>query len=134
MKKIPLTALLFCCIALGACNKDSDVEAFIAEFDATTSEMVAKINDTPTSAGIDEAQKVFEAKKPVLKAKLDSFKGAKEMQVSEAMQKKLKNCAEKNGNALGAAIMNNRAKFVGDKDAMEKFQNMMKDYASTFQI
>lgn len=134
MKNLPLIALLMFCIALGACNKDADVEAFITEFDATTNEMVAKINNTPTSAGIDEAQKVFEAKKPALKAKLDIFKGAKEMQVSEAMQKKLKNCAEKNGNALGAAVMNNRAKFVGDKAAMEKFQNMMKDYAAIFQM
>lgn len=134
MRNVPLIALLIVCIALGACNKDSDVQAFITEIDATTSEMVAKINNTPTSAGIDEAQKVFESKKPLLKAKFDTFKDAKKMQVSEAMQKKLIDCAEKNGKALAAAIMNNRAKLVGDKEAMEKFQNMMKDYASTFQM
>jgi len=42
--------------------------------------------------------------------------------------------AEKNGKALAAAITNNQAKFVGDKDAMEKFQAMMKDYAETFKM
>ncbi len=70
--------------------------------------MVEKINTNPTSAGIDEAQKVFETKKSALKAKFDSFKNARKMQVSEAMQKKLVDSAEKNGKSLGSAIMNNR--------------------------
>lgn len=134
MKNLTLMALLVCCIALGACNKDAEVEAFITEFDTTTSEMVAKINDNPSSAGIDEAQKVFESKKSSLKAKFDTFKNAREAQVSEAVQKKLMESADKNGKALGSAVLNNRAKFVGDKDAMKKFQSLMEDYAQTFKL
>ncbi len=134
MKNLTLTALLVACIALGACSKDSEVEAFITEFDATTNEMVAKINENPSSAGIDAAHKAFETRKPSLKAKFESFKNAREMQVSKEIQKKMMDSAEKNGKALAAAITNNQAKFVGDKDAMEKFQAMMKDYAETFKM
>ncbi len=134
MKNLTLTALLVACIALSACSKDAEVEAFITEFDATTNEMVAKINENPSSAGIDAAQKAFEARKPSLKAKFESFKNAREMQVSKEVQKKMMDSADKNGKALAAAITNNQAKFVGDKDALTKFQALMKDYAETFQM
>lgn len=134
MKKLTLLLILVCCFALAGCSKDAEVEAFIVEFDKTTNEMVEKINSNPTSAGIDEAQKVFEAKKPVLKEKFDSFKNARKAQVSEAMQKKFMESAEKNGKALGEAIMKNQSKFVGDKNALDKFQALMKDYAATFQM
>lgn len=134
MKNLTLTALLIACIALGACSKDSEVEAFITEFDATTNEMVAKINENPSSAGIEAAHKAFEARKPSLKAKFDSFKNAREMQVSKEVQKKMMDSADKNGKALAAAITNNQAKFVGDQDALKKFQAMMEDYAETFKM
>jgi hypothetical protein len=134
MKKLILFTLLACCVAFAGCSKDAEVEAFITEFDATTNEMVEKINANPSSEGIDAAQKVFEDKKPSLKAKFDSFKNARQAQVSEEVQKKLTESAMNNGKALGDAVMKNSAKFAGDAEAMEKFQKLMKDYAETFKM
>ena len=134
MRKLILFTLLACCVAFAGCSKDADVEAFITEFDATTNEMVEKINANPSAEGIEAAQKVFDEKKPSLKSKFDSFKNARQAQVSEEVQKKLTESAMNNGKALSEVIMKNSSKFAGDPAAMEKFQKLMKDYAETFKM
>ncbi|HEY8561214.1 MAG TPA: hypothetical protein VIL74_12635 [Pyrinomonadaceae bacterium] len=134
MKKIALFLTLALCLGLTACSKDAEVQSFIDEFDSTTKEMVAKIEANPSSAGIDEAQKVFDSKKASLKGKFDAIKDARGAQVSAEMQKKLSDSSQNNGKMLSDAITKNASKIAADKDAMPKFQKLMTDYAGTFKM
>ncbi len=134
MRKVTLFLLVVFCLGLVGCSKDSEVQAFITELDATTKEMVSKIDANPSSAGIDEAQKSFEAKKASLKTKFDAFKDARGVQVSADMQKKLVDSATANGKSLSDVMTKNMSKISQDKDAMPKFQQLMKDYAETFKM
>ena len=134
MRKVTLFLLVVFCLGLVGCSKDAEVQAFITELDTTTNEMVSKIDANPNSAGIDEAQKAFEAKKDSLKTKFDAFKDARGVQVSADMQKKLVDSATANGKSLSDVMTKNMSKISQDKDAMPKFQKLMKDYADTFKM
>lgn len=134
MRKVTLFLLVVFCLGLVGCSKDAEVQAFITELDTTTKEMVSKIDANPNSAGIDEAQKAFEAKKDSLKTKFDAFKDARGVQVSADMQKKLVDSATANGKSLSDVMTKNMSKISQDKDAMPKFQKLMKDYADTFKM
>ena len=134
MRKVTLFLLVVFCLGLVGCSKDAEVQAFITELDTTTNEMVSKIDANPNSAGIDQAQKAFEAKKDSLKTKFDAFKDARGVQVSADMQKKLVDSATANGKSLSDVMTKNMSKISQDKDAMPKFQKLMKDYADTFKM
>lgn len=128
MKKVASFLLIACCICLAGCSRDAEINAFIAECNSTTGEIVQKIDANPSAAGIDDAQKVFDGKKASLKAKLDGIKGVMEMQVSADVRKKLKETVMKNISDL----KNVSAKFEMDKEASTKFQALLKEYQEIF--
>lgn len=134
MKKVTLYLLLavFCLGLIGCSNKDADVEAFITENDAVMKDITSKIDANPTAAGIDDAQKSFDAKKASLKSKWDAVKDARGAQVSTEMQKKLEDSMKKNGEALTQTSTKNMMKLAQDRDAAMKFQKLMQDYSATF--
>ncbi len=134
MRKIALFLLMVFCLGLMGCSKDAEVQSFITEFDAATREMADKINASPNSAGIDEAQKAFDAKKPALKAKFDAFKNAREAQVSADVRKKLVDSSMNNGKLLSDTVQKNAIKLAQDKAAMAKLQKLMQDYQDTFKM
>jgi hypothetical protein len=117
---------------IGCSNKDADVEAFITENDAVMKDITSKIDANPTAAGIDDAQKSFDAKKASLKSKWDAVKDARGAQVSAEMQKKLEDSMKKNGEALTQTSTKNMMKLAQDRDAAMKFQKLMQDYSATF--
>jgi hypothetical protein len=130
MRKLTFFLLVVFCVGLVGCSKDGEVNAFITEWDATTNEMIQKINANPTAEGVDEAQKVFDGKKASLKTKWDSIKDARGIQVSSDTQKKLTDSAEKNSKAL----MDGISKVSSDPDAMTKYQKLVTDYSDTFKM
>lgn len=132
MNKISLFLIVAFCIGLTGCSKDTEVNAFITEFDATTKEIVSKIDANPSSAGVDEAQKAFDAKKASLKAKWDAIKSARGMQVSADTKKKLEDSVSANMKSLVDVSTKNAMKLATDKDAATKFQKLMSDYSATF--
>ena len=134
MRKITLFLLAAFCLTLVGCSKDAEVEAFINEWDATTAEIVKKIDDNPTAEGVDEAQKVFDAKKDSLKNKWDAIKTARGMQISEATQKKLNESTEKNSKLITDVSTKNAMSLGSDPDAVNKFKKLMDDYGSTFKM
>jgi hypothetical protein len=134
MKKLTVFLIAVFCLGLTGCSKDAEVQAFITEFDATTKEMVEKIDANPSAAGVDEAQKAFDAKKPSLKAKFDAFKNAREAQVSAETQKKLVDSSLNNGKMLSDVVQKHMSKLATDRAAMEKYQKLIKDYAETFKM
>lgn len=132
MKKITVFLLAVFCLGMIGCSKDAEIEAFIKDFDAVSKEMATKIDGTPGAAGIDEAQKAFDAKKVALKDKFGTFKNARGMQVSEATLKKLTDSITNNGKAITDAFSKHAADYADEPEAITKFQKLMKDYTDTF--
>jgi hypothetical protein len=132
MKKIASLLIFACFMALTGCSKDAEINAFITEFDSVTQEIVSKIDADPSAAGVDAAQKAFDAKKASLKAKWDGIKGAVGFQVSADTTKKLKESVDKNMKSLMDVSTKNMMKLAMDKDASTKFKALLTDYQSTF--
>lgn len=132
MKKLSLFILFAFCLGLTGCSKDAEVNAFITEFDSVTKEIVSKIDANPSSAGVDDAQKAFDAKKADLKTKWDAIKTARGIQVSADTKKKLEDSVAANMKALTDVSTKNMTKLATDKDAATKFQKLITDYSSTF--
>jgi hypothetical protein len=132
MNKLSLFLVFAFCVGLTGCSKDAEVNAFITEFDATTKEIVSKIDSNPSSVGVDDAQKAFDGKKASLKEKWDAIKSARGMQVSADTKKKLEDSVSANMKALMEVSTKNAMKLATDKDAATKFQKLMTDYSATF--
>jgi hypothetical protein len=134
MKKITVFLMAVFCLGMIGCSKDAEVEAFIKDFDAVSKEMAAKIDGNPTVAGIDDAQKAFDAKKGALKEKFATFKTAREAQVSKETLKKLTDSITNNGKAISEAFGKHAMDYADEPEAGPKFQKLMKDYVDTFQM
>lgn len=132
MKKITLFLTLAVCLALVGCSKDAEVNAFMAENTQVIKEMTSKIDANPSAAGIDEAQKAFDAKKASLKEKWNGIKEARGVQVSQDVQKKLEESMQADMKVLVDSATKNAGKLASDPAAMPKFQKLMTDYSDTF--
>jgi len=134
MKKTILIAIALCSLLMTSCSKDAEVNAFITEFEATTKEITSKIDANPTAAGVADAQKAFDAKKASLKAKWDGIKDAVGFQVSADTKKKLEDSVTKSMKELVDVSTKNMMKLAQDGDAATKFQALMKDYQTVFEM
>ena len=132
MRKVTLLMMFALCLALAGCSKDAEVNAFIAENNQVIKDMTAKIDANPSAAGVDDAQKSFDAKKSNLKAKWNEIKEARGMQVSEDVQKKLTDSMTADMKLLTDSAEKNAMKLAMDDAAMPKFQKLMTDYGDTF--
>ncbi len=134
MKKTIVIALALCSLLMTSCSKDAEVNAFITEFESTTKEITSKIDSNPTAAGVADAQKAFDAKKASLKAKWDAIKDAVGFQVSADTKKKLEDSVTKSMKELTDVSTKNAMKLAQDGDAIAKFQALMKDYQTVFEM
>jgi hypothetical protein len=134
VKTFALGVIALFCIASIGCSKDAEINSFLTEWDAVTNEIVQKIDTNPSAAGVDEAQKTWDAKKSDLKARWDKVKDARGYQVSKDTQKKLEESANKNVSALTGVMSKNAVKLATDKSAADKFKKLMEDYGNTFRM
>lgn len=134
MRTSAILSIIIFSVVLAGCSKDAEVNAFITEFDSATNEIVVKVNANPTSAGIEEAQKAFDARKPELKAKWDGIKDAVGVQISSDTKKRLESSLANNMKALTEVSIRNMIKMAADKNASAKFRRLMEDYSQTFAV
>lgn len=134
VKTFALGLVAICCLLLVGCSKDAEINSFLTEWDAVTNEIVQKIDADPSSAGVNDAQKTWDGKKADLKAKWDKIKDARNFQVSKNAQQKIEESARKNVSALTAVMSKNIVKMARDKDAADKFKDLMEDYGNTFKM
>jgi len=113
-------------MALTGCNKDAEVNAFITENRAVIDEIVKKVDANPSEAGVDEAQKAFDAKKAALKEKWDAIKTARGAQVSADVQKKMETEVPADMKKLTDVQMKHVLKLGSGGN--EKFGKLLKDY------
>lgn len=132
MKKLIIFSIFLFSIFTAGCSKDAEVTAFIKELDAATKEIVTTVDSDPTSAGVDRAQRSFDARKPELTSKWNAIKDAVGIQVSGETKKKLEDSVKANMKALTDVSLRNMLKMTTDKEAGLKFQRLLTDYGKTF--
>jgi hypothetical protein len=108
------------------------VNAFISEFDSTTKEFVSKIDADPSTAGVDAAQKAFDAHKASLKSKWDAIKDAVGIQVSSDTKKKLEDSVANNMKTLTDVATKHAMELAQDEKASNKFQKLVTEFTGMF--
>jgi hypothetical protein len=134
MKKIALFLMVVFCLGLTGCNKDAEINAFIAENNAVIKEIVAKIDANPSEKGVDEAQKSFDAKKADLKAKWDAVKNVRGAQVSADVTKKLNDSMQADMKMLTDVQTKHMRELSEDGEAMNKFVKLIQGYADVIKM
>ena len=132
MKKNALILIIALCLGLTACGRDAEVSEFIAENHALVEEMVKKIDADPSEAGVDEAQKTFDAKKDALKAKWDAIKTVRGTQISPETMKKLNDRLLADRQMFAEVQRKHAQKLAASGDATGKLAKLMKAYADLF--
>ena len=126
MKKSTILLLFILCLGFAGCGRDADVNSFMSEWNSVTNE----ISKSVENGNVDQAQKTLDAKKDSLRAKWVSLKNIKDSQVSEDSKKKLEEVMKKSKETLLTAVMKGTMKIADDKSAVDKMQNLMKEYTS----
>ena len=135
MKKIALFLMVVFCLGLTGCNKDAEINAFIAENNSVIKDIVAKIEADPSEKGVDEAQKSFDAKKDGLKAKWDAIKEVRGAQVSGDTQKKLTDSMQADMKMLTDVQQKHSQKLAANGGAgMQKFVKLVQAYADVIKM
>lgn len=122
------------CLGLTGCNKDAEINAFIAENNSVIKDIVAKIDANPSEKGVDEAQKSFDDKKAGLKAKWDAIKEVRGAQVSSDTQKKLTDSMQADMKLLTDVQQKHSMKLSQDGQAMQKFVKLVQAYADVIKM
>lgn len=127
MKIITLFLVSVFCLTFTGCGfihgPVEEVKAFITEKDDVTLQMSKKIEASPNEAGVDEARKVFEARKDGLKAKKDAI--YKKSEGFNADWKTMLMDSVVNDNKYYSAM---RTKIVTNEAADKKFLALEKDF------
>ena len=134
-RKFVPVLLIALVLALSGCKKDSDIEGFIKDFDGLTTELVKTIESSPTSAGIDEAQKKLDAKKADLKTRLAALKELRGFQVSKESLEKLTKSITDNAQKLTGLSTKISSEAIKNKDFTmpTKFASFLKSYTEILQ-
>lgn len=132
--RIALGFIMMLCLAVVGCglNKDAEVDAFMNDLETTTKEMAAKIDANPSSAGVDEAQKVLDTRKDGLKKTFNELKNASGY-VSQDAQKKLTDGMTRTQNILTEMATKHTASMVKEPAFGTKLQKLMLDYSTILQ-
>lgn len=130
MSKKPIACLSIALVALMAgCKKDDEMKAVVKDIDAFTTELVRKVESSQASAaGLDEAQKFLDSKKPEIKAKLDSIKNVRGFQVSEETMKTVTESLTKNATAVASLQLKYISQSVKDPAIKAKLEKIVNDY------
>jgi len=125
MKKLSLILLLFWCLSLTACSKDSQANAFLKEYAAVSSQVAEKLED----GDVGDARKVYESKKASLNAKWKPVRSAMSFQISAETKKRIDTEPEKNMTKLADAAK----KAIEKKpDERKKVEALVMEFSDIF--
>lgn len=85
MKKLILILVLLSSVFLTGCNKDTQINAFMKEFERTTTEISEKFDE----GDIDGAKKILDNEKSDLRAKWLGINNIWSYQASDAIKKRM---------------------------------------------
>ncbi len=131
---VTLLVLIVAAVSLAGCNKDSEINSAMADIHTVTEEVAKKVNDSPTAAGVDAAQKHFDSKKADLKAKWDGIKGARGFQVGEDTKKKMAESYTGDYTTIKTLEIKHMSAAMQDNAFKTKLEKLVKDWEDTFKI
>lgn len=111
---------------------DADIEAAMAEIDSVIKEIVAAIDASPNSKGMDAAQKAFDDRKAALKAKIDPLKAVPDSQVSPEMQEKFGGSLKTGMDSIQAVVDKHSKAISSDPGNAKKLEKLLDDFAKLF--
>lgn len=134
-RKFAITLLLISCLAAVGCKKDAEIESVTAELHAFSEELVRKVQTAPNpAAGVEDAQRMMDARKSELRAKVDSLKSVRGFQVSNETQQKMVSTLTRD--AMQVAGLQMRYVSVSAKDPAfkSKLDRLIRDYTEIFKL
>jgi|SRR5215212_1656936 len=141
MKTITLLLVLaFCLVSIGCNRHTEEVKTFINARSEVVAQMCTKLDASPNAAGIDEARKIFDARKADLNAKWDAIQKAN---ISFDLKTTIMKSDVFDDNMFAAVREKNAFKTSYDKAGIpkgvswdkaveEKFYALKTDFDSTF--
>lgn len=135
MKYAILFLLITLCLTFAGCSKSADVDALMKESDAVRDELIQKIQANPTLAGIDDAQKVMDAKKAAIRQRADALKNAYGFQVNSEQRSKMSaNIVSNNQKIVGAIKVGAVKGDMNPQDMVDKTSKLTGEYGKAFSI
>jgi hypothetical protein len=133
-KLLTLCVVAVISLSLAGCSKDAALNSTMGEIHALTEEIVKKIDASPTVAGVDEAQKLFDSKKSDLKEKWDDVKGARGFQVSEDTKKKFAESYVADLSSMKQIELKHIGVSMQNPAFKTKLEALVKDWEETFKL
>ena len=137
MKKLVLGLMILTSLVFAACSgagKDAEVNAFVTDSDKLATEIVQKVKANPTARGIEEAQKILEARKTDLKAKYDKLKTVSGYEVKEETMKKFTDSTFKNIESVNGLKIDYVDQTLEDAVFGEKINKLVTDFNALYGV
>jgi outer membrane murein-binding lipoprotein Lpp len=125
VKYFALVLTILTCLLLTGCKKEAAIDKFVSDLDTHTGAIVKAVDDSPTAAGADAAQKLFDAKRAELRAQFeDLVKGKASTTAADKLTASIK--------ANVAAVLGLQSKYrlegQSDEAFRTKLEKLGKDY------
>lgn len=135
MKKSLFSLVVLIATAFSACsvNKDAEVGAFVTEMDKLAAEIVRTVDEKPAT-GVDEAQKLLDARKAALKSSFEKIKDVRGYELSKEMSRKLTDSVTKNVESVGGLQIKYVEKAAADKKFADKLKKLSDDFNSIYGV
>lgn len=134
MKNRMISAITLIAVAFVSCgeNKDAQLQAFVADMDQVTREIVLRVNQNPTETGIDEAQGILDQQKIDLQLRYERLKQLRVSDLSSDALKILTESTRKDIEAVGDLQIMHAEKAVSDEIFARKMNKLYRDYSSIY--
>ena len=116
-------------MSLGACKKDEEVNSILATVDSFTTELLRRIEMAANpSAGVDDAQKYLDSRRPDIAARMNTLKALRGDQVSDETKQKMKASLVDDASRVGSLQIKYVSRSMSDPAFKVKLDNLVKDY------
>jgi Tfp pilus assembly protein PilP len=134
-RKFVYTLTLLACLAAAGCRQDAEIESLVAELHAFSEELVQKVQSAPSpSAGVDEGQRLMDARKAELRAKVAALKGVRGFQVSAETKRKMTETLTRDALKVAGLQMRYVGVSVRDPAFKAKLDRLVRDYTEIFKL
>jgi hypothetical protein len=129
LKTVPMLVAAALALAASGCSRDAEIQAFLGDFDAFSTEIVKKVKMAPDpSAGVTAAQQYLDENKDAIRRKLEAVKSVKNFQVSEETKKKMEDSFKKDAEAVAGLELDYVAKAALDAAFRTRIEKLIGDY------
>ena len=132
-----LLAAVVCAALMGACRKDAEVGATLAEIDSFTQELVRRVDAAPSpSEGVDDAQRYFDSRKAEITTKLSALREVRggEVEDREETRRKMEESLTTNLLSIDGLRTKHIRASMDDPNFQARLDKLVGDYKSLFKF